>query len=356
MSATKTQRETTIICDVTTGGRVASPRAEALAGRLEQGARALSALAADLTETEWRTALPGDGRTVGVVVHHVASVYPIEIDLAQRLGVGQPIEGVTMADVHVMNAGHAAANAGTTPAEAIALLDENSRAAANAIRGLDDAALDRAGIASLYDGAPVTCQFVLEDHAVRHSYHHLAGIATALGRKVPRLAALALALIVVMAGAATAVAQEGPTLVDTVRDVTRELRTPAAAVTAGWAPATGCVSGPQSGAMGVHYINGALVPDGDLDAETPEALIFETKNRRTTLVGVEYLVIAEQWHAKHGAAPPILRGQHFHLVTGANRYGLPAFYELHVWAWKGNPNGTFADWHAQVTCDDVIGR
>lgn len=348
-------KERTAVCDVTQGEPAgASARAAALAERLERGARALEAFAAGLSDREWTTRLPHDGRTVGVVVHHVASVYPIEVELAQQIAHGAPIEGVTMDDVHQMNARHAAEHAGASRAEAISLLEANSAAAARAIRALDDVALDRAARASLYDEAPVTCQFVLEDHAVRHSYHHLAVIARALGRAVPLVAILA--AVACLLTATPAAAQPSPTLVDTVRAATVELRGPEAAIAAGWAPATGCVSGPQSGAMGVHYINGSLVPDGDLDPERPEALIFETRGGRTALVGVEFVVIAEQWHAKHGPQPPVLKGQHFHLVSGANRYGLPAFYELHVWAWKANPSGTFTDWHPHVTCDEVTGR
>jgi hypothetical protein len=81
-------------------------------------------------------------------------------------------------------------------------------------------------------------------------------------------------------------------------------------------------------------------------------LIFETTGGRTRLVGVEFVVLAKEWHDRNGDAPPILGGQHFHYVTSPNRYGLAGFYELHVWAWRPNPNGTFADWHAHVTCDD----
>ena len=107
--------------------------------------------------------------------------------LAQRIGDGLPIEGVTMDDVHAMNAAHAVEHAQTSPGDAVALLAVNSTAASTAIRGLTDEQLDRAAVASLYGGAPVSCQFVLEDHAVRHSYHHLARIARALGRPVPIL-------------------------------------------------------------------------------------------------------------------------------------------------------------------------
>jgi hypothetical protein len=151
-----------------------SQQAAALADRLEQGARALAAFAATLTDAQWRTRVPHDGRTVGVVVHHVASVYPVEIEVAQGVTVGAPVTGLTMDDIHAMNADHAAANGAATKEAALDLLRRNSGAAAASIRALSDEQLARAVPHSLYDDAPVTCQFVLEDHAVRHSYHHLA--------------------------------------------------------------------------------------------------------------------------------------------------------------------------------------
>jgi hypothetical protein len=158
-------------------------RANALAARLEHGARALAALAYGLSDAQWRTVVPGDGRTIGVIVHHVASVYPVEIQLAQALAGGNAVTGVTWADVHAMNAAHAKENAGATKEAAIELLRRNSAAAAAAIRALSDAELDNAADASLYANAPITCQFMLEDHAVRHSYHHLARIQQTLQRE-----------------------------------------------------------------------------------------------------------------------------------------------------------------------------
>jgi hypothetical protein len=103
--------------------------------------------------------------------------------------------------------------------------------------------------------------------------------------------------------------------------------------------------------MGLHYANGDLVGDGMLDAMAPEAIIYEpTKNGAPKIAGVEYIVIAEAWHANN-EMPPILMGHVFHYVGSPNRYGMPAFYELHVWAWKDNPNGTFSDWNPKVSCD-----
>jgi hypothetical protein len=149
-------------------------QSNALADRLEQGARALAAFATKLTEAEWQMRVPHDGRSVGVVVHHVASVYPIEVQLAQTIASGKPVTGVVMDDIHAMNAKHAAEHAAVTKAVALDLLHANSKAAAAAIRELTNEQLLRAAPVSLYADAPLTCQFVLEDHAVRHSYHHLA--------------------------------------------------------------------------------------------------------------------------------------------------------------------------------------
>jgi hypothetical protein len=160
-----------------------SHRAGALAERLEQGARALAAVASGLTAAEWQVRIPGDGRKIGVVVHHVATMYPLEIQLAQALGAGQPVTGVTWDLVHQMNAAHAANNDDVTKEAALDLLRSNSAAAATAIRALSDDELDRAAPVSLNADAPLTCQFMLEDHAVRHSYHHLARIRLALGAK-----------------------------------------------------------------------------------------------------------------------------------------------------------------------------
>jgi hypothetical protein len=157
-------------------------RSEVLATRLEAGAKALAEFAATLSEAEWQARLPHDGRKIGVVVHHVASVYPIEVHLAQVLASGKPVTGVTSAAIDAMNRDHAKGNDAVTKEAALALLGKNSAAAATALRALSDAELDRAAPVSLYSDALLTCQFMLEDHAVRHSYHHLARIRAALAR------------------------------------------------------------------------------------------------------------------------------------------------------------------------------
>jgi len=155
-------------------------RADAIADRLQEGANTLADLAATLTDAEWRVRLPHDGRTVGVIVHHVATMYPLEIELAQAVAAGKAITGVTWDAVHDINATHAREHADTTREEAIALLRRNSELAAQAIRGLRDDELDNAAPISLYYDTPLTCQFFLEDHAMRHGWHHTAGIRRAL--------------------------------------------------------------------------------------------------------------------------------------------------------------------------------
>ena len=144
------------------------------------------------------------------------------------------------------------------------------------------------------------------------------------------------------------------TLIGTVRQATTPFLDVNEAHGAGYGLFHGCVSGPQEGAMGVHLVNGDLVGDGLLDATRPEALMYEERNGQMRLVGVEFVVIAEAWHLTN-EAPPVLMGQLFNYVGSPNRYGIPAFYELHVWAWKTNPSGVFADWNPLVSCADFTG-
>jgi DinB superfamily len=167
-----------------TGGPVGR-RAKSLADRIEEGAAGLAAFAEGLSEAEWRAPVPEsgkDGRSVGVIVHHVASVYPIEIDLARTVASGKAVAEVTWEVVAELNAKHAQEQVGVTKAAALELLRRSSREAAAAVRAFTDDELDRAAPFSLSYGAPVTAQFVIEDHALRHSWHHLARIRTALGR------------------------------------------------------------------------------------------------------------------------------------------------------------------------------
>jgi hypothetical protein len=141
-------------------------------------------------------------------------------------------------------------------------------------------------------------------------------------------------------------------LVDKVRAATRRYKNIDVAIAEGWVPATPCVSGPNSGAMGIHYVMPDRVGDAVLSADLPEALIYEPRDDgRLRLVGVEFIVIADAWNTANPDAQPSLEGHLLNLVGEPNRYRLPAFYELHVWAWERNPDGNFADWNSHVSCD-----
>jgi hypothetical protein len=141
-----------------------------------------------------------------------------------------------------------------------------------------------------------------------------------------------------------------------VRESTDRFRDVSVAEAEGYSLLFGCVSGPDVGAMGMHFVNLSLVADGVLDVTRPEIVIYEPlPNGRLRLIGADYLVLAEAWHEKN-PAPPELMGQLFHLFESPNRFGLPTFYTLHVWAWKENPSGTFVNWHPKVSCDGFTGQ
>jgi len=152
--------------------------------------------------------------------------------------------------------------------------------------------------------------------------------------------------------------QKGKTgaFVKVVRDATERFRDVAAAEAEGYFLQFGCVSGSDSGAMGLHFVKGSLVGDDVLDPTRPEILIYEpTPNGRLRLIGADFLVFAETWHKTHVETPE-LGGQLLHLFESPNRFGLPAFYTLHVWAWKDNPNGAFVNWHPNVSCENFSGQ
>ena len=137
-------------------------------------------------------------------------------------------------------------------------------------------------------------------------------------------------------------------LVEIVRNATTQyLDDVKAATAAGYSPVLGCVSGPDHGAMGVHYVNSNLV-NGPIDPTVPQALIYEpSSNGQYKLVAVEFIILA-------GALPPNsapqVEGHLMQYIDAPNRYGLPPFFELHVWAWKDNPQGPFVDWNNHVSC------
>jgi hypothetical protein len=152
------------------------------------------------------------------------------------------------------------------------------------------------------------------------------------------------------AAEAAALTDTQSALINTIRNATAKYQDVKAAIADGYALQFGCVSGDDFGAMGLHYVNANLVNNAVLDPTKPQIIIYEpTADGGRNLIGVDYLLLADAWNANH-TSPPQLMGQLFHLFTAPNRFGLPTFYTLHVWAWKNNPKGAFVNWHSNVSC------
>jgi hypothetical protein len=149
----------------------------------------------------------------------------------------------------------------------------------------------------------------------------------------------------------TAAQADQGNLLNIVREATKQYLDVNAATAAGYGPFLGCVTGQDHGAMGVHYVNGTLLNSGLINASQPQALIYEPlKNGKMQLVGVEFITFAASWLAANNNTPPVLEGQVFNFVDSPNRFNIPAFFELHVWAWQDNPQGAYVDWNNNVTC------
>lgn len=150
-------------------------------------------------------------------------------------------------------------------------------------------------------------------------------------------------------------------LLEAVREATERFKDVEQVKKAGYALVLGCVSGPDSGAMGLHFLNGDLLNEvntnGVFYASRPQIVIYEpTSDGSLRITGADFIVFADAWNAKHPEGPPQLMGQLFHFFEFPNRFGLPAFYTLHVWAWKENPNGAFVNWHPDVSCQSFAGK
>jgi hypothetical protein len=173
-----------------------------------------------------------------------------------------------------------------------------------------------------------------------------------------RLIPMAIALFAVLAAVIPTYAASSDT-VSNVRDATAVYTDSTAALAGGYevltdAAGIACIAEPGQGAMGVHFVKGALVQGGTIDPARPQALVYERQeNGQLHLVAVEYVAIQAAWDATH-SAPPSLFGQTFMLSPAGNRFGLPAFYSLHAWVWKSNPKGTFNMWNPRVNCRDGL--
>jgi hypothetical protein len=150
-------------------------------------------------------------------------------------------------------------------------------------------------------------------------------------------------------------------LIKTVREATERFKDVGEAEREHYSLIFGCVSGSDAGAMGLHYLNGALLDEanksGVLDPTRPQIVLYEpTAEGNLRLTGADFVVFADAWNEKHPNDPPQLMGQLFHFFDTPNRFGLPAFYTLHVWAWKENPEGAFVNWHPNVSCQLFPGQ
>ena len=155
---------------------------------------------------------------------------------------------------------------------------------------------------------------------------------------------LASVLGVTVAGAAWAAGNMNP-LVDAVRKANDRFKDVSVAVAEGYKPIA-CASGLDGGSMGIHYVSEAQLKDDAIYLAKPEAVMYEpAADGKLALIGVEYITVK---------GPAELNGHLFNFNNAPNRYGLPAFYELHVWAWKKNRKGPFTDMNPDVSCDAVV--
>lgn len=153
-----------------------------------------------------------------------------------------------------------------------------------------------------------------------------------------------LATTLAVAGGASARQDE----LTAIRAATARFQSIGQAEKAGYGPFYVCTEQPGVGTMGQHYVNGDLVGDPAVDLARPEALVYEpTSNGGYRLVALEYVVIEA---SLNGAPAPTVLGQPMTKVLAGNRYGLPNFYQRHVWLYDANPLGLLNDWNPTVSC------
>ena len=152
-------------------------------------------------------------------------------------------------------------------------------------------------------------------------------------------------------------------LLEIVRDSTERFKNVTVAENEQYNLLFGCVTGPDAGAMGLHFVkqefldNPPILPNGEIDPTRPQIVIYEpVPGGGLRLIGADYVLFADAWDKAHPGHTPQLKGQLFHYFETPNRFGLPAFYTLHVWAWKENPNGAFVNWHPDVSCKSFSGQ
>jgi hypothetical protein len=164
-----------------------------------------------------------------------------------------------------------------------------------------------------------------------------------------RLAAAALGVAALattaMPGLAGPSAPSGPELAR-IRAATARYHDVDVALDDGYIPVSPCEQS-DIGTMGVHYLHPGLASDAEIDPARPEVLLYmPTSDGEARLVGVEYFVAA----AATGGVTPELYGVPFDGPMAGHSPGMPEHYDLHVWAWRHNPDGVTAQWNPALTC------
>ncbi|MGC9522314.1 MAG: hypothetical protein ACP5HG_10610 [Anaerolineae bacterium] len=159
------------------------------------------------------------------------------------------------------------------------------------------------------------------------------------------------ALVLVLVAVPVAVWASGPGEIATIRRAMSQYHLLKVAEADGFEPLFECIADPAQGAMGWHYIRGDRFND-QLSLEEPEVLIYDFEpNGEAKLVAVEYIIPAAAWA---GAEPPEFLGHELKYKTTVGPHGadegVTPYYELHVWTWRRNPSGMFADWNPRVSC------
>jgi len=156
---------------------------------------------------------------------------------------------------------------------------------------------------------------------------------------------LALGVAAVLAAACS---DEGPTTPDATAQAVAALRSATeryhdldAALADGFVFLHGCESRPGEGDVGAVYVHPGRLADATIDPSEPEALIYEPNGGDPQLVGVELVVPYTAWSAPE---PPTYLGATF---QPEDEFGV---YGLHVWVWRENPRGLFAEANPTVSC------
>jgi hypothetical protein len=168
------------------------------------------------------------------------------------------------------------------------------------------------------------------------------------------LLATGLVLVPVLSAIAFPV-KGGQADISAVRNATAKYHDVEAAKADGYGEFYVCTDKEGVGAMGQHYVKGALVDPVNspgVDPLHPEALVYEPRpDGSLKLVAAEYVTFQDAYHAAFGAnATPTVLGTNLIAVGAGNRYGLPPFFERHVWLWSPNPLGIYDDWNPRVSC------